>query len=135
MPQPFARTAAAIGDGSRRPAAPSRDQPPAPPPAANASAAHARQAASDGRGPAGRAAALARCTDFACLRAAHQLPAPAGAFNFPHFFLLGFPKVRGRLVLGLRLLRRVVDGAGSGASVVLRQQGMAPCLPASLQAV
>ncbi|GBG00370.1 hypothetical protein Rsub_13260 [Raphidocelis subcapitata] len=36
-----------------------------------------------------RAEALRSCTDFACVRQAHTRP---GKFNFPHFFIIGFPK-------------------------------------------
>lgn len=37
--------------------------------------------------------ALRSCTDFRCLRAAHALPrGPGQTFNFPHFFIIGFPK-------------------------------------------
>ncbi|GBF94417.1 hypothetical protein Rsub_07231 [Raphidocelis subcapitata] len=39
-----------------------------------------------------RAAAVAACRSFACLRAAHKLPAGAARFNFPHAMIVGFPK-------------------------------------------
>ncbi|PRW44571.1 sulfotransferase [Chlorella sorokiniana] len=43
--------------------------------------------------PSGRLELLHGCTDFRCLRAAHALPrGPGQAFNFPHFFVIGFPK-------------------------------------------
>ncbi|GBG00566.1 hypothetical protein Rsub_13373, partial [Raphidocelis subcapitata] len=35
--------------------------------------------------------AVAKCTSFACLRAAHSVP-HEGKFNFPHFFIIGYPK-------------------------------------------
>ncbi|KAI3428273.1 hypothetical protein D9Q98_006652 [Chlorella vulgaris] len=37
-------------------------------------------------------AAVAACSDFACLRQANQLPRAPGQFRFPHFFVIGFPK-------------------------------------------
>lgn len=94
VPWPYARIAAAPEDGMQQATA-SRDMALVQPSTGDASAEPARRALRNGRGAARRAAALARCTDFACLRAAHELPAPAGAFGFPHFFLLGFPKVGG----------------------------------------
>jgi hypothetical protein len=35
--------------------------------------------------------AVGQCTSFACLHAAHRLP-HVGRFNFPHFFIIGYPK-------------------------------------------
>lgn len=37
-------------------------------------------------------AALAACSDFACLRRANELPRAPGQFRFPHFMVVGFPK-------------------------------------------
>ncbi|KAL4443805.1 hypothetical protein ABPG75_011542 [Micractinium tetrahymenae] len=38
------------------------------------------------------AAALAACTDFACLRRVNDMPRAPGQFHFPHFMVIGFPK-------------------------------------------
>jgi hypothetical protein len=39
-----------------------------------------------------RAAAVAACRSFACLREAHKRPAGEARFNFPHAMIIGFPK-------------------------------------------
>lgn len=41
---------------------------------------------------ASRVRGVALSADFSDLRAAHELPPGGTAFNFPHFFIIGFPK-------------------------------------------